>query len=239
MDGPAILLVDDEADSCRNLADIFTDLGYRVDMAHDGVAALELVRRQRFDVALLDLMMPGMDGATLYAEIKKLRASMVVMLVTAYPNSPRVEQATAAGAWQVVPKPVELSSLLNLVDEALSQPLILLVDDDTDLCANLWDVLHEHGYRTCLAHDGRSAAERLQEERFRVILVDLKLPDMSGAEVCQLVRQSNPEAKVIIVTGWRQQMQPAVELAISGTASMVLDKPLDVPSLLAVLRQSI
>ena len=47
-----ILVVDDDLDICRNLSDILTDLGYQVDFAHDGPAALELVRRQAYDVAL-------------------------------------------------------------------------------------------------------------------------------------------------------------------------------------------
>jgi CheY-like chemotaxis protein len=116
---PRILVVDDEVDTCRNLSDILTDLGYQVDIAHDGPAALDLVRRQPYDVALLDLKMPGMDGLTLYREIKKLRAGPVAIIVTAYAGGSTTEEAVAAGAWQVVPKPVHFPRLLGLVDEAL------------------------------------------------------------------------------------------------------------------------
>src|SRR2546428_789145 len=73
----SVLVVDDDVDTCRNLSDILTDLGYHVDCAHDGPSALDLVRRNAYDVALLDLKMPGMDGLTLYREIKKLSASTV------------------------------------------------------------------------------------------------------------------------------------------------------------------
>jgi len=80
---PALLIVDDDVDTCRNLSDILTDLGYRVDTAHEGLTALELVRRSAYDVALLDYKMPGMDGLTLYREIKRLRAGTVAIVVTA------------------------------------------------------------------------------------------------------------------------------------------------------------
>src|SRR5262249_18722868 len=60
----SILVVDDEIDTCRNLSDILTDLGYQVDTALDGFAALELAREKPYDIALLDLKMPGMDGLT-------------------------------------------------------------------------------------------------------------------------------------------------------------------------------
>src|SRR6516164_4621363 len=104
---PSILVVDDEVDTCRNLSDILTDLGYRVDIANDGLSALELVRRNAYDVALLDLKMPGMDGLTLYREIKKLRADTVAIIVTAYATSATANEALTAGAWQVLPKPVD------------------------------------------------------------------------------------------------------------------------------------
>jgi two-component system, NtrC family, response regulator HydG len=132
-DGPSILVVDDDADICRNLSDILTDLGYRVDTATGGLAALELVRQRPYDVALLDLKMPDMDGLTLYREIKKLQADTVAIVVSAYASGAISEAALTAGAWQVLPKPVDLDRLLGLVGEAIDQPLILVVDDDTDL----------------------------------------------------------------------------------------------------------
>ncbi len=125
-DRPSVLIVDDEVDTCRNLFDIFSDLGYRVDIAHDGLIALEKVRTARYDVALLDLMMPGMDGLALYHEIKRLRPETVAVLATAYPNHPRAEESLGAGVWRLVPKPVDLAHLLSLVDEALHQPLVLV-----------------------------------------------------------------------------------------------------------------
>ena len=105
--GPSILVVDDDADTCRNLADILTDLGYRVDTAHDGPSALELVRRNPYDVALFDFRMPGMNGLELYREVKKLRAGTVAIIVSAYTNAATRDEALGAGAWQVLPKPVD------------------------------------------------------------------------------------------------------------------------------------
>src|SRR4051794_30554462 len=91
--GASILIVDDDLDTCSNLSDILTDLGYRVATAHDGPAALELVRHQHYDVALLDLKMPGMDGLTLYRAMRRLRADTVAIIVTAYAGSGTVEEA--------------------------------------------------------------------------------------------------------------------------------------------------
>src|SRR5262249_7752062 len=156
-----------------------------------------------YDVALLDLKMPGMDGLTLYREIKKQRAGTVALLVTAYAGPATAEEALAAGAWKVVPKPVDFTRLLGLVDEALGQPLILVVDDDPDLCASLWDVLRERGFRVSLAHDAEEAARCLNDAAYQVVLIDMKIPGGNGGDVFRAVRETNPSARTLLITGHR------------------------------------
>jgi len=235
---PLILVVDDDVDTCKNLSDILTDLGFRVDIAHDGQAALELVRQNPYDVALLDLKMPGMDGVTLYREIKKLRAGTVAIIVTAYASSTTADEALAAGAWQIVPKPVDLPKLLRLVDEALGQPLVMVVDDDHDLCASLWDLLRERGYRVCIAHNELQAADRLQDQQYKVVLVDMKLSTNDGGKkVYEQVRKVNPLARVILITGFRAEMDPLVQQLVSQGADAVCYKPFDMPNLLTTLKR--
>jgi DNA-binding NtrC family response regulator len=230
-----ILVVDDDQDICRNLSDILTDLGYQVDCAYDGLSALELVRRRPYDVALLDLKMPGMDGLSLYREIKKERALTVSLLVTAYATPDATEDALAAGAWKVVAKPVDFRKLLDLVDEALDQPLILIVDDDVDLCSNLWDLFRERGYRVSLAHGVRAAAEQLRESSFRVVLIDLRIPDGDGGAVLQMVRQANPEARTILITGHPAELDNLIGRDLAEIVDAVCYKPFNVPELLKTL----
>ncbi|MCI0464187.1 MAG: response regulator [Gemmataceae bacterium] len=234
---PRILVVDDDVDTCHNLSDILTDLGYQADMAHDGPAALELVRRNHYDVALLDLKMPGMDGLELYREVKKLRADTVAILVTAYAGGSTANDALTAGAWHVLPKPVDFPRLLALVDQALGQPLVLVVDDDHDLCANLWDLLRERGYRVAVAHDEETAAAQLRDASFKVVLIDLKLPKGDGSSVFHLVRQANPQARTILITGHRSELERLVQQVLEEGADAVCYKPFDIPNLLGALRQ--
>lgn len=234
-EAPAILVVDDDVDTCRNLSDILTDLGYPVDTAHDGPSALELVRRRPYALALLDFKMPGMDGLTLYRELRKLRAETVAIVVTAFASKETAGEALAASAWQLLPKPVDFPRLLKLVDEALGQPLVLVVDDDPDLCANLWDLLRDRGYRVALAHDQRTAAERLHDQSFKVVLIDMKLPEGDGGTVFRLVRSNNPQARTVVITGFRSEMDPMIQQVVSEGADAVCYKPFDVPRLLFTL----
>lgn len=230
--GPRVLVVDDEEDICNNLSDILTDVGYEVDCAGNGEAALELVRRRHYDVALLDLRMPGMDGLTLYREIKKLRAGTVAILVTAYAGGATSDEAFAAGAWHVLPKPVDLPELLGLVDLAQGQPLVLLVDDDKELCENMWQILRDRGYRVALAHDAEGAAEQLRGAAVRLVLIDMRLPDGDGSDVFRMVREAAPGAKTVLVTGNRPEMDSVVERVLAEGADAACYKPFNVPRLL-------
>ncbi|HUY91589.1 MAG TPA: response regulator [Pirellulales bacterium] len=234
-EAPRLLVVDDEVDTCANLSDILTDLGYRVDVAYDGLSALELVQQNAYDVALLDLKMPGMDGLELYRRIKQVQAGTVAIVVTAYASSNTANEALAAGAWKILPKPVDLSKLLALVGEAVGQPIVLIVDDDHDLCQSLWDLFRERGYRVCLAHDPPDAAERLKQRAHDVVMIDMKLPQGSGADVFRLVRRANPQARTVLITGLRGEMEQLVEQTLAEGADAACYKPFDVPALLETL----
>ena len=234
---PRVLVVDDDVDTCHNLSDILADLGYTVAIAHDGPSALELIRRQPFDVALLDLKMPGMDGLTLYREIKRVRSGTVAIIVTAYATGDTAAQALQAGAWRVLSKPVDLGRLMPLVDEAAHQPLVMVIDDDHDLCESLWDILRERGSRVCVAHNEQEALERLPDMPHRVVLIDMKLPDGDGSRVFHLVRQANPQARVVLITGFRTELQSLVESAVTEGADAVCYKPFDMPELLETVEQ--
>lgn len=231
----SILVVDDEIDTCRNLADILEEFGYEVDTATDGQAGLDKVRSKAYDVALLDLKMPGMDGLTLYRRIRQERADTVAMIVTAYATAQTKSDALQAGAWQVLSKPVDFARLLSFVESAVSQPVVMVVDDDKELCDSLWDTLRERDYRVCLAHTELEAARRLADREFQVVLVDLRLPDGDGRRVLDQIRQKNPQARSVLITGHRDEMEQSIQQALEQGVDAVCYKPFDVKKLLETI----
>jgi CheY-like chemotaxis protein len=104
------------------MADLFGDLGYDVETAEDGRTTLEKTRQQCYDLGLLDLRMPGMDGLTLCRHLEQVQPRMVRLLVTAYGGPDVHAEARAAGARHVVAKPVDFPRLLALVEEGVRQP---------------------------------------------------------------------------------------------------------------------
>ncbi len=230
-----LLIVDDDQDACSNLSDIFSDLGFQADVAYDGQAALALVERNRYDVALLDLKMPGMDGLELYRRIRQISAETVAIVVTAYASSATAASALAAGAWRILTKPVDFPKLLHLVEEAMHQPLLLVVDDDHDLCESLWELFHDRSYRVCLTYDVPQAVNKLRERTYHVVLVDMMLPTSDGTEVLACLPQANPQARSVLITGHRSETEQLVQTALASGASAVCYKPFDVDLLLTTV----
>ena len=102
---PTILVVDDDADTRLDMADLFGEAGYAVDTAANGDQALLKAQKQSYDLALLDLRMPGMDGLTLCRRLKKVQPGLAAMIVTAFADCLHAD-AHEAGALHVFSKPV-------------------------------------------------------------------------------------------------------------------------------------
>lgn len=234
---PSLLIVDDEQDTCANLSDIFSELGYHVDTANDGLSALALVDLRAYDVALLDLKMPGMDGLELYRELRRRSAATVAIIVTAFGGSETAKQALDAGAWRLVPKPVSLPTLMTFVETAADQPLIMMVDDDRELCQSMWDLLRQEGFRVALAHGLESSASVLRRQTHHVVLIDMRLPDADGTQILELVRDLNPAARTLIITGFAAELHEPLAHALASGANAVCYKPFDVPELLATIQR--
>jgi len=233
-----ILVVDDNEEFCQNVRDVVELQGYEVLTAYGGFQALELVRQNGLDLVLLDVRMPVMNGVATFKKIKKIAPQTPVIMVTAYAVEQLVRGALRQGAFGFLRKPLDFESLFSLIENAVSKgALVLVVDDDRGLCANMKDVLSDKGYRVCVAYDGSTAIEKAWESDFDVILLDMKLPPLNGLETYLSIRDIRLNVVVVIITGHRQEMGDLVGQAIRGTAYTCLEKPVDMDELLSLLER--
>ncbi len=236
---PHILVVDDEQDICANLHDILTDFGYRVDTAPNASAALDMLGEQQYDIALLDLKMPGISGVELCRRMRDQRLATVGMILTAYATPQAAEDALQAGAWTVLSKPIDTRQLMELIDSILRQPLVLVVDDDRDLCQSMHDLLRDQGYRVVLAHSRQEAQRRMTSDGPQVALIDLKLAEDDGLAVFEQIRDLMPDARTILITAHREEMSSRLDEALSKGVSSVCYKPFEPLQLLEIIRRSL
>ncbi len=110
-----ILVVDDEVNLCRILDAKLYRSGYKVMTVHDGLQAVEKVRERRFDVVLLDLILPKLGGLEALERIRKIDAELPVIVMTACENSDALMRARDQGVAAFVSKPFDLDRLVHLV----------------------------------------------------------------------------------------------------------------------------
>lgn len=115
-----VLLVDDEVDFCSNLSDVLGECGYPTEVAYRGRDALELAKRSRHRLVLLDFKLPCMTGVELFRRLREIDDGMAAMLVTGFASNETTQAAVAAGMRQVVEKPVDVAHLLSLIEDALA-----------------------------------------------------------------------------------------------------------------------
>ncbi len=231
MPATQILVVDDDADIRENVRDILEDIGYEVDTAADGEAALRLIRNHHYDIALLDYIMPGINGLELYKQIRQLRPDIVAIMITAHFGLDCTHDAIDAGTWRVLSKPLDIGTLLLLIEQASQWPIVLVVDDDPAFCDNLWETLRLHEYRVDIANTESEGIEKAEQFVYQTAIVDLRLNQGDGRHVIEIVHRLRPDAKLLVVTGQRDEINSLPE-GVKG----LCHKPVDMDELLRLLQ---
>jgi len=118
MSSLSILVVDDDVDFADGAAELLELQGHRVALAHMGEAAVEAFRRERFDVVLIDIGLPGMNGVECLTRIREIDADARCFLMTGYSADQIAEQGIEAGAIEILTKPIEPYELLRRLEDA-------------------------------------------------------------------------------------------------------------------------
>ncbi len=236
-----LLIVEDDADLAENLAEILEGIGCQSVIAHSAERALELLEHEKLDGVITDFRLPGLDGVELISKLREKGVPLPVVVISAWMDSRVAEQAEAAGALEVLPKPVDLERLFRLV-EVFSRPRgdVLIVEDNEALAENVAEALQNTGLKPVI---GASAESALSQRGLpRVALVDLRLPDKDGLEVARRLRARDPTIKIIFVTAYGNELQARLESAIESLSLSADDalvaKPFDVAELVEKVREA-
>ncbi len=114
---------------------------------------------------------------------------------------------------------------------------ILIVDDNVGICKTMSSVLKQKGYDVTTTDSGQSAIELSRERAFDVILMDIKMPVMSGVEASKKIKQNRPSAVVLFMTAFMPK--DLAKDMVGEDACAVIQKPYDIDILIGRIQESI
>ncbi|HET7747100.1 MAG TPA: sigma-54 dependent transcriptional regulator [Vicinamibacteria bacterium] len=126
----SILVVDDEEVMRDVLGTVLGGAGYRVTLARDGAEGLQLARKQAFDAAIVDVMLPEVGGLEVLEELKRLDADLVVIMITAFASVETALAAMKKGAFDYITKPFKHDEVLHILNNGLEQRRLQIENRD-------------------------------------------------------------------------------------------------------------
>jgi CheY-like chemotaxis protein len=258
--GKTALVVDDNATNRRILAAQLGRWSIEVRDADAPEKAIDLIRSgERFDVCLLDMLMPGMDGAALADAIRAARPADTPKLILVSSAGMR-EHGAAVDA--MLPKPIKPSALYDALmtvfapadtrfrlqpapeaaaDASLAErhPLRILLAEDNLVNQKLaLRLLSNIGYAADVAGDGVQALNALEASDYDVVLMDVQMPELDGLEATRRIRARWPDRPVHIVAMTANAMAGDREDCLAAGMNDYVSKPIRPTELVAALERA-
>ena len=229
-----VLIVDDNHALADNLAEILQEEGYETAIAYSSQRALEIAREFRFDMALADIRMPGMNGVELIEALTEINPDATFVLMTAYASDQMMSKAMRSGVRAVLPKPLVVDRLLDLIPAQTGAGL-LVVEDDEQLVRVFGEALSGRGYRVRTATSFTAARAEIEDSLPDAAVIDVNLPDGNGAELAYelCTRAGIP---VVMITGYDHDGVAELVHSMLPTTTRFLSKPFETTTLLTALR---
>ena len=231
-----ILIADDEPSMRLTLEDILKDEGYDVSTAADGQAAVSMCAENEYDVVIMDVRMPRLDGVEAFRQIRRHREGVRVIMMSAYAVTSLKDMALEEGAIGFLEKPLDIGKVMDLISE-VTETAILVVEDDESTAGPLSAALKEQGYHVRVTHSPHQALELVEQIRFDIVFIDVKLPAMNGLDLYLAIKKITPCAVAIMIADMESELERLVQEAVRQTAYAIVRKPLDLDRLLAMLER--
>lgn len=253
-----ILIVDDEPSFCELLKTLLKSHGHDVLTAYNGRDALDSFMQCRPHFTLLDLRMPEMDGLEVLKKIRAIDPKAAVMILTAWGTDEMEQRARQLGATDFLSKTISLETILASLEsgikpagKATAPPAapakekpappdipetdaVFLVEGKADLRDTFVRFLGQHGIAAKPAKDGPTVLGMLDKARPPLIVLDMDLSGMKGAEVLRKMREKNYTGGIIMMTAGQQET--LIKDAWNMGSVDILGKPLDPERLMLAIQ---
>ncbi len=262
LSGKRLLIVDDNATNRRILVKQSLLWGMVPSAAVSAVEALDFVRHgHAFDVAILDMRMPNMDGIGLASEIRKYRDAdaLPLIMLTSVAHRPRNVSMSKVQFAACLNKPIKPTALFDVLLHALrigpvhvpaqtaprrgrmadALPLAILVAEDNAINQKVLQQLLQHlGYRADVVGNGVEVLAALERQHYDVVLMDVQMPEMDGLEATRRLRLRHAGKALPRVIAMTASAMPGDrEHCLAAGMDAYVSKPLELNDLSAVLKR--
>lgn len=241
----SLLVVDDNEMNRDMLCRRLEKQGYTVATAGDGRQALDLMAVEDFDLVLLDIMMPELDG---YAVLERMKSDprmmdTPVMMLTAMNESRNVIRCIELGATDYIVKPFDMVALRNRITRCLLNrrsreeikedvdwtggvpPSILVIEDDELSRDLLQKRMSRAGYHVVSLADGQLVEATLLDQGFDLVLSDIMMPGMNGYQVLEMIKQNDDLKHLPVIMISALDDQESIDKCINLGAEDYITKP--------------
>jgi PAS domain S-box-containing protein len=252
-----VLIVDDNATNRRILQEMLKNWRMRPTAVEAGSSALAAIEQassagRPYPLILVDGHMPEMDGFTLVEQIQQNPAltGAAIMMLTSGGNRGDIARCRELGIAAYLTKPVKQSELLEAIMKVLGSPsgeaqrepvltrhslgpssrsLLILLAEDNEINQQLMiHILRNAGHDVVLANNGREAVAAVEKQRFDVVLMDVRMPEMNGFEATELIRsrEAGTRRHVPIVALTAHAMKGDRERCLEAGMDSYVSKPI-------------
>jgi PAS domain S-box-containing protein len=254
-----VLVVEDDDEVRSTVVDLLTDLGYRVLKSRDAQSALAIVESGVYiDLLFTDVVMPGpLRSPELARKARERLPDIAVLFTSGYTENAIVHGGRLDEGIDLLSKPYNRDALArkirhvlhnqqqrNLRRSAAAHSLraaaprtprrVLLVEDDADIRLFTATILSDAGHKVTEASNGVEALRHLESQPFEVMVTDLSIPGMAGAELAASALKAQPALRIVFASGYGPN---EATRAISG--AVFLRKPYDEQALNAALKAAL
>ena len=221
------LIGKEDADS---LAELFELEGHDVATAYNGQDAVDIYKEQDFDVAFMDVMMPGKNGVESFLEIRRIKPDATVYMMTGYSVEQLLQQATDNGALGVLKKPLDIQDVMGALANVLPEGVVLVANSDQGLGKRLQELIGSTGKKCELVTDYQSLNARINLGAVDVLVLDRDMPLIDSIDLYADMRKSGRSLPVVILSSIDDDDSFSAQLSKLNVTGVV-SKPFD-PSVL-------
>ncbi len=234
-----ILVVDDNEDYCDGIIDFLEMEGFDAKGVHDGFKALETIEDEKFDMVLMDVRMPGMDGVETFHKLKKISPDTPTILMTAFALESRIKEALRNGVFGAFQKPVNNERLICSIKKSFAGgAVIMIAGDDKELCSHILGRFAEEGYRGIIVRNQESAVLGASEKKFDIIILNGNHKDINCVETYQKIRDFRPDVNIIIIADDKKDTENIIAQTSENDVCAIFEKPLDIDILIETIQKT-